>query len=76
MSKQFVPPEDEDIGANLEFPAGKVTVCTACEMGLVYVAKIVVAENKAEFKKLRLCNSCRNIMIETLNKVFGEGTKK
>ena len=47
-------------------------MCTVCEKGLVYVAKIIAYEDDAAIKKLFLCDVHRALLIESVNKVFGE----
>lgn len=46
--------------------------CTACEKGLLYVAKKVTSGKDAEIKKLKLCSKHRKVLIESVNEVFAE----
>jgi len=66
--------KNKNVGIGLKFPAGHVRVntCTACMHGLVYVAEIIMSDNEAEIKKLKLCNNCRTILIRTVEGVFKE----
>lgn len=40
--------------------------CTGCQKGLVFMAKVVISNNEAKIKRLRLCSSCRSVLMKSI----------
>jgi len=49
---------------------GKQPFCTACEKGLVHIAKMIAYEDEEALKKIALCDMHRALLIESVNEVF------
>ena len=46
----------------------KLTTCVGCNKGLAFAAKVLMSDNDAEKKELRLCPSCKSVLIKCLEK--------
>ncbi len=45
--------------------------CTGCTKGLDYVVDVILSDDNFKFDKLKLCLSCKTLLIETVKEAMG-----